>query len=139
MAIHIADDYVTSMVSDHKSEYLITSFESGYIKTWIVTNFGQPRHTIYRMDMPSLRLRFPYLMNMFYMGRAERAASKNVDGPLLVSAYRAHLQRISHVEYIEKLELIVSSSVDKMIRMWTLADHYVEILGKCIWSDLRYD
>ncbi|CAI6355746.1 unnamed protein product [Macrosiphum euphorbiae] len=129
MAIHIADDYVTSMVSDHKSEYLITSFESGYIKTWIVTNFGQPRHTIYSMDMPSLRLRFPYLMNMFYMGRAERAASKNMDGPLLVSAYRAHLQRISHVEYIEKLELIVSSSVDKMIRMWTLAGHYVGTLG----------
>jgi len=132
VAIHITDDYVTSMVSDQKSKYLITSFESGYIKTCLVVNFGQPKHTIYNVDMPSLRLRFPYLINMFFMGRAERAASKNMNGPLLVSAYRAHLQRINHIEYIEKLELIVSSSVDKMIRIWTLAGHYVGTLGKCI-------
>ncbi|XP_029341140.1 WD repeat-containing protein on Y chromosome [Acyrthosiphon pisum] len=129
MAIHIADDYVTSMVSDHKNEYLITSFESGYIKTWLVTNFGQPRHMIYSVDMPSLRLRFPYLMKMSFIGQAERAASKNMNGPLLVSAYRAHSQRINHIEYIEKLELIVSSSVDKMICVWTLAGHYVGTLG----------
>jgi len=134
VAIHIPDDYVTSMVSDPKSEYLIMSFESGYIKTWLVTNFGQPRHTIYDVDMPSLRLRFPFLIIIFFMGRAERAASKNMNGPLLVSAYRAHLQRINHVEFIEKLELVVTSSVDKMIRIWTLAGHYVGTLGKCIFT-----
>ncbi|XP_050062775.1 WD repeat-containing protein on Y chromosome [Aphis gossypii] len=135
VAIHIPDDYVTSMVSDPKSEYLIMSFESGYIKTWLVTNFGQPRHTIYNVDMPSLRLRFPFLIIIFFMGRAERAASKNMNGPLLVSAYRAHLQRINHVEFIEKLELVVTSSVDKMIRIWTLAGHYVGTLGM-IWPNI---
>jgi len=137
MAIHIANDYVTSMASDRKSEYLITSFESGYIKTWLLVNFGQPRHTIYSVDMVSLTVRFPYLIKKFLMGRAERAASKNMNGPLLVSAHRAHLQRISHIEYIEKLELIVSSSVDKMIRIWTLAGHYVGTLGKCIVVNYR--
>ncbi|XP_026819273.1 WD repeat-containing protein on Y chromosome [Rhopalosiphum maidis] len=135
VAIHIADDYVTSMASDPKSEYLITSFESGYIKTWLVTNFGQPRHTIYDVNMPSLRSRFPFLIIVFFMGRAERAASKNMAGPLLVSTYRAHSQRINHIDFIEKLELIISSSVDKMIRIWTLAGHYVGTLGMT-WPDL---
>jgi len=132
VAIHIPDDYVTAMVSSLNSEYLCTSFASGYIKTWLVTNFGQPRHAVISVDMPSLRLRFPFLINMFFMGRAERAASKNMAGPLLVSAYKAHLQCINHIEYIDKLELVVSSSADKLIRVWTLAGHYVGTLGKCI-------
>lgn len=132
MAIHIVDDYVTAMASNRNSEYLFTSFESGYVKTWMITNFGQPKHshTVVGPNIASLRLRFPFLIDMFFMGRAERAASKNAAGPRLVNAYKAHLQRISHVEYIDKMELVITSSTDNMIRIWTLAGHYVGTLGE---------
>lgn len=130
-AIHLDGDYVTAMASDPKNDYLLTSFNSGYVKTWYIANFGQP-HTIVRpVSMPILRLRFPFLLGSLFIGRAEQAATKNASGPLLVSSYRAHLRCISNIEYVDDQELVVTSSLDQKIRIWTLAGHYVGTLGEC--------
>lgn len=135
VAVHIDGDYVTSMVSDSKNDYLFTSFNSGYVKTWYIANFGmgQQPNVVYRKDMsmPSLRLRFPFLLESMIKGYAELATTmKNPAGPLLVNSYRAHLQCIRCVEYIDKLEIVVTSSVDKSVRVWTLAGHYIGTLGE---------
>lgn len=128
-AAHVDDDYVTAMASDPKSEYLFTSFDSGYLKTWHMANFGVGQ-VLRGPSMPSLRLRFPFLLESFFVGRAERSAvAKNPNGPLLVNSYRAHVQQIRHVEYVAESELVVTSGVDKSIRIWTLAGHYVGTLG----------
>lgn len=135
VAIHVKDDYVTAMNSDPKSNYLFTSLYSGYVKTWYIANFGAgyPRHSIPKFPMLSLRLRFPFLLDSsLFIGRAQRAAtSKNPNGPLLVNSYRAHTKHINHIEYIDRLEIVVTSSVDKNIRLWTLAGQYVGTLGEC--------
>lgn len=128
-AAHVDGDYVTAMASDPKSEYLFTSFDSGYLKTWHVANFGVGQ-VVRRPSMPLLRLRFPFLLESFFVGRAERTAvAKNPNGPLLVNSYRAHVQQIRHVEYVPESELVVTSGVDKSVRIWTLAGHYVGTLG----------
>lgn len=55
-AAHSDGDYVTSMASDDRSTYLFTSFDSGYVKTWLVVNFGQrssvdgPLHSVTRFS-----------------------------------------------------------------------------------------
>lgn len=131
-AAHVDDDYVTAMASDPKSEYLFTSFNSGYLKTWHMANFGVGR-VLRGPFMPSLRLRFPFLLESFFVGRAERSTiAKNPNGPLLVNSYRAHVQQIRHVEYVAELELVVTSGADKSIRIWTMAGHYVGTLGAYI-------
>lgn len=129
-AIHMNDDYVTAMATDLKNDYLLTSFNSGYMKTWHILNFGLPRNVIRPMSIQVLRLQFPFLLDSLFVGRAERAANKNLSGPLLVSSYRAHLQCIHHIEYIDEHELVVSNSEDKKIRIWTLSGHYVGTFGE---------
>lgn len=131
VAIHVDDDYVTAMASDSKSEYLITSSYCGYVKTWYIADFGvgQPRHVVHESSsavMSSLKLRFPFLSGSF----SEHAPEKNLTGPLLVNSYRAHLQCVRHVEFVDRLELVVTSGTDKSIRVWTLAGHYVGTLGE---------
>lgn len=132
VAVHVDSDYVTAMASDPKNDYLFTSFNSGYVKTWYVANFGVGRDVVYGkyMTLPSLRLRFPFLLESIIKGHAESANTKNPTGPLLVNSYRAHLQCIRYVEYIDQLEIVVTSSVDKSIRLWTLAGHYIGTLGE---------
>lgn len=127
VAAHLNDDYVTAMASDPRSEYLFTSFDSGYLKTWYVTNFGVRPRSVVRPSMPVLRLRFPFLLETFFVGRA--AAAANPAGPMLVNSYRAHVRRIRHVEYVAGLQLVVTSGADKSVRVWTLAGHYVGTLG----------
>lgn len=131
VAIHVDDDYVTAMASDSRSEYLITSSYCGYVKTWYIADFGvgQPRHVVHEPSsavMLSLRLRFPFLSGSF----PEHAPAKNPTGPLLVNSYRAHLQCVRHVEFVDRLELVVTSGTDKSVRVWTLAGRYVGTLGE---------
>ncbi|VVC25307.1 WD40/YVTN repeat-like-containing domain,WD40-repeat-containing domain,WD40 repeat, conserved site,Six- [Cinara cedri] len=128
-AIHLDDDYVTAMASDPKNDYLFTSFYSGYVKTWHIANFGRPVTVVQPLSMPKLRQRFPFLLASMFIGRAERAAIKNPSGPLLFSSYKAHVQCIRHIDYIDEQELLVTSSADRNIRIWTLAGHYVGTLG----------
>lgn len=128
MAAHVDGDYVTAMASDPANQYLFTSFDSGYLKTWHIANFGVGED-VHGSSLPLLRLRFPFLLNTFFVGRAQRAV-KSQTIPMLVNSYRAHLQKIQHVEYVAKLELIFTSSVDKSIRVWALAGHYVGTLGE---------
>lgn len=127
VATHLNDDYVTAMASDPRSDYLFTSFDSGYLKTWYVTNFGVRPRAVVRPSMPVLRSRFPFLLETFFVGSA--AAAANPAGPMLVNSYRAHVRRIRHVEYVAGLQLVVTSGADKSVRVWTLAGHYVGTLG----------
>lgn len=129
-AVHLDGDYVTAMASDPKNDYLLTSFNSGYVKTWYIANFGQPHTAVRPVSMPLLRLRFPFLLGSLFIGRAEQAAAKNASGPLLVSSYRAHLRSVCNIEYADEQELVVTSSLDQNIRIWTLAGHYVGTLGE---------
>lgn len=132
-AAHVDGDYVTAMASDPKNDYLFTSFNSGYLKTWYVANFGVGQTAVVHgkhATMLSLRQRFPFLLQSFFKGQAELAILRNPGAPLLVNSYRAHLQCIRHVEYIDQLEMVVTSSVDKSIRVWTLAGHYIGTVGE---------
>lgn len=129
VATHVDDDYVTAMASDPRGDYLFTSLDSGYLKTWYVADFGVRPRTVIRPSMPALRLRFPFLLETFFVGSAAAAAAVNPAGPMLVNSYRAHVRRIRHVEYVDGLQLVVTSSADKSVRVWTLAGHYVGTLG----------
>ncbi|XP_050531168.1 WD repeat-containing protein on Y chromosome-like isoform X2 [Daktulosphaira vitifoliae] len=124
-AIHIEGDYVTSMASDDKSHYLFTCFTTGYVKVWFIINFGVVNKQA--ISMPLLRLRFSFLINSFFVGRAERAA-RNEQNIILVSSYQAHLGCIRHIEYVQHVKMVVTSSVDMSIRLWTINGHYIGTL-----------
>lgn len=131
VAVHVDDDYVTAMASDSASKYLIASTDRGYVKTWYVVDFGvgQPVHVVNDRTsfatVPSFRSRFPFL------SFANDGPLYDSAGPLLVNSYRAHVQRVNHVEYIDVMDLVVTSGADKSVRVWTLSGHYVGTLGEC--------
>ncbi|XP_050426699.1 WD repeat-containing protein on Y chromosome-like [Adelges cooleyi] len=124
-AIHEDGDYVTSMASDDKSKYLFTCFTTGYIKVWYIVNFGVIEKQY--ISMPLLRLRFPFLIYSFFVGRAERSV-QNLD-VLLISSYQGHLAAVRHIEYVQHIKLVVTSSSDMSVRLWTINGHYIGTLG----------
>ncbi|XP_049764436.1 WD repeat-containing protein on Y chromosome-like [Schistocerca cancellata] len=126
LCIHVSGDYILSMATDPENSYLFTGSSLGYIKVWLMENYGFP-HDV-DICLPKLRLQFPFLLKDRIEGRAKRILY-NQPMPLLLSSYRGHLRGINHLEYLSGCELLISSSADNTVRIWTLAGRYVAVLG----------
>ncbi|XP_047002737.1 WD repeat-containing protein on Y chromosome [Schistocerca americana] len=126
LCIHVSGDYILSMATDPENSYLFTGSSLGYIKVWLMENYGFP-HDV-NICLPKLRLQFPFLLKDRIEGRAKRILY-NQPLPLLLSSYRGHLRGINHLEYLSGCELLISSSADNTVRIWTLAGRYVAVLG----------
>lgn len=145
-AIHMAGDCVISMVSDEANRYLITATALGYIKTWLICNFCVPASEMVHINMPALRLEFPFLIRTLFEGRAKRTV-RNQTEPKLCNSYKAHTRPITCIEYLSESKLIMrydfflyeynffffdkfsSASSDKTARIWTLGGRYIGTLG----------
>ncbi|KAH0822280.1 hypothetical protein GEV33_000511 [Tenebrio molitor] len=126
-AIHKAGDYVICMASDNNNEYLFTGTSVGYIKTWLIKNYCVPESDE-PISMPKLRLTFPFMWGDFFVGRAARIA-RSQPLPLLLNSYKGHAMTISDLDYIDDAQILISSSVDYTVRMWTLGGRYLQTLG----------
>lgn len=114
---------------------------------------------IVHINMPELRLEFPFLIKTSWDGRAKRTVrNRRPTDPLLVNAYRAHSNlSVTGLVYINDCKLVVrlvnvselklrvlfdncfnvSSSTDHSVRIWTLSGRYIGTLGSPIdWEKL---
>ncbi|KAG4072283.1 hypothetical protein HA402_004215 [Bradysia odoriphaga] len=138
-AIHMAGDCVISMATDSENRYLITGTAMGYIKTWLVCNYCVQEAHVVHISMPRLRLEFPFLMKTPWDGRAKRTVrNRRESDPLLVNSYKAHKNMsVKGLVYINDCKLVVSSSTDHSVRIWTLSGRYIGTLGSPInWEKL---
>lgn len=84
--------------------------------------------------MPELRIEFPFLWRDRWEGRAKRTV-RHQTVPLLCSSYKAHIQPITGIIYIDEAKLVVTSSSDFTVRIWTLSGQYIGTLGSPIkWN-----
>jgi hypothetical protein len=57
--------------------------------------------------------------------------------PQLLIAYRAHLRPITSIFYANEREIILTSSIDCTIRLFTLTGRYIGFMGQSIsWGPL---
>lgn len=58
--------------------------------------------------------------------------------PHLLVAYRAHLRPITCIAYASDREVVITSSIDCTIRMFTLTGRYIGFMGQSVpWGPLR--
>ncbi|XP_067009449.2 WD repeat-containing protein on Y chromosome isoform X1 [Anabrus simplex] len=137
LAVHMSGDYVVSMATDPQNEFLFTGTTMGYMKIWLMKNYGipEPEH----ICMPLYRLQFPFLWKDRIEGRAKRCI-RDQKWPLLLSSYKGHLLSINHIEYLTACKVLITSSSDTTVRMWTLGGLYLGTLGSYRpWNPLKSD
>ncbi|XP_035778805.1 WD repeat-containing protein on Y chromosome-like isoform X1 [Anopheles albimanus] len=138
-AIHMAGDRVIAMASDASNRFLFTGTALGYIKTWYIENCWIPDADKFKVNKPSLRIRFPFLIDDVIPGRAKRSA-RSQPIPWLLNSFQAHRSCITGLVYLDSSELLLSSSSDRTVRIWTLGGRYIGLLGSPVsWEPLRAD
>uniref|UniRef100_A0A2A4JIS4 WD repeat-containing protein on Y chromosome n=1 Tax=Heliothis virescens TaxID=7102 RepID=A0A2A4JIS4_HELVI len=130
--IHMAGDYAACLTTDDKNEFLFTGTTQGYLKVWLLSNY-LINDTVH-VNMPRLRLMFPFLWRDRIEGRAKRS-TRDQPKPLLLNSYRAHLRCISSIAYIDELKLVFTGSSDYSVRVWRLSGEYLQTLGSFLpWT-----
>ncbi|GBP62119.1 WD repeat-containing protein on Y chromosome [Eumeta japonica] len=125
-AVHSPGDYVSAMTTDGADQFLFCGTAIGYIKVWLMTNYfrGEEVH----VNMPALRLEFPFTWRDRVVGRAKRSV-RGQRLPVLLNSYRAHTRRITSLAYVQDKKLLFSGSTDYSVRVWRLSGEYVQTLG----------
>uniref|UniRef100_A0A2A4JIW6 WD repeat-containing protein on Y chromosome n=1 Tax=Heliothis virescens TaxID=7102 RepID=A0A2A4JIW6_HELVI len=130
--IHMAGDHVSAMTTDINNEFLFTGTTQGYVKVWLLSNYLS--NTTVHINMPRLRLMFPFLWRDRIEGRAKRS-TRDQPVPLLLNSYRAHLRSVTSVAYIDEMKLVFTGSSDYSVRVWRLSGEYLQTLGSFLpWT-----
>ncbi|XP_072939035.1 WD repeat-containing protein on Y chromosome-like [Epargyreus clarus] len=132
-AVHTAGDYVSAFATDIANDYLFTGTTVGYVKVWLMTNYL--RNEEVHVNMPKLRMTFPFLWRDRIEGRAKRCVREQ-PLPLLLNSYRAHLRCVTTLAYLDDLRLLLSGSSDYSVRVWRLTGEYLHTLGSFVPLDL---
>lgn len=133
-AIHMAGDCIVALATNEKNEYLFTGTAFGYIKTWLIVNYCVPVDEQIHVNLPKLRLEFPFLINDLWDGRAKRSA-RSFSNPMLINSYKAHIRSVCSMEYIDEYKILISSSSDCTVRLWTAGGRYIQTMGSSIKHD----
>ncbi|XP_077992887.1 cilia- and flagella-associated protein 337-like [Glandiceps talaboti] len=148
LATHRKNESVLAMTTDSTNQYLITGDTMGYVMVWDISEYCIKENAIRKIDHETRASRFPYLkpdglmelrsklqtQSKYQQNLPKPPPSTNpeetVKEPLKLNAYRAHLQAVNHVEYAEEKELIITSSTDCSVRLWTLCGRYIGTFGQ---------
>uniref|UniRef100_A0AAG5CSN9 WD repeat-containing protein on Y chromosome n=1 Tax=Anopheles atroparvus TaxID=41427 RepID=A0AAG5CSN9_ANOAO len=135
-AVHMAGDRVVAMASDEANKFLFTGTALGYIKTWYIEDCWIPNEGKFKVNKPALRIIFPFLLHDVIPGRAKRSARAQPK-PWLVNSYQCHRSCVTGLAYLDSSEILLTSSSDRTIRLWTLGGRYVGLLGSPVhWEPL---
>ncbi|XP_077864869.1 WD repeat-containing protein on Y chromosome-like [Saccoglossus kowalevskii] len=145
-AAHGKNESVLAMTTDAANKFLITGDTMGYVVVWDITDYCIKGDT--RTSQTDMQKQFPYLQPDGVIGfraklRAEIKHQKSMPkpaaqtdpertlhAPMKVNAYRGHLKSITHIEYAEDKKLILTTSTDCSVRLWTLCGRYIGTFGQ---------
>ncbi|KAG6938463.1 EF-hand calcium binding domain 8 [Chelydra serpentina] len=141
---------VGSMATDPEDFILLTGDSLGYIKIWDIENYCKSKEVkkVSRAGKTETSRRNENMFRDLIPKYCRVPGSKNqsletevLDGwsttlipPDLLSSWRAHLKNISHIVYVEKLRLIVTSSYDCNVKLWMLSGRHIGTFGQSLWN-----
>ncbi|KAJ8045382.1 WD repeat-containing protein on Y chromosome [Holothuria leucospilota] len=155
-AAHKPKESILTMATDSNNEFLITGDTMGYVKIWDISNYCihqsgksptmEERETLAH-EKAAREKQFSFLkgntklkeLQGKVLEKAKTAFPKpppqtcpeeTLHWPPQLSSYRAHLKTITHVEYAEDKKLVITSSVDCSVRLWTLCGRYIGTFGQ---------
>lgn len=75
---------------------------------------------VVKISQVELRKLFPFLWQDPIEGRAKRSVKSQLE-PQLLNSYQGHRKSITGLIFSESNQLLISSSVDKSVRLWSLS------------------
>ncbi|XP_039276213.1 WD repeat-containing protein on Y chromosome-like [Nilaparvata lugens] len=127
------DVYIMTMATDRLDQYLFTGDSIGYIRIFSILNLGVPESDRVQIDHMYFYHKFPY-----YAIVNPDMNFENVAYPILLSCYQGHKKTVTSLNFIQELEVLVSSSTDNSARLWTLEGQYIGTLGNTkYWKQLE--
>ncbi|KAH9642092.1 hypothetical protein HF086_007212 [Spodoptera exigua] len=106
-ANHSPGDYVSCLATDVANEFLFTGTTRGAFAVLPVLSHNKnwkPYIMKEHINMPRLRLMFPFLWRDRIEGRAKRCVRDQPE-PLLLNSYRAHLRCVTSIAYMDEHKL----------------------------------
>lgn len=99
--------------NDGKNHHELTS-----LFTFLAFSLSPP--VVERISQVRLRNLFPFLWRDQIEGRAKRKVKSQLE-PQLLNSYQGHLKSITGLIFSEPNQVLISSSVDKSVRLWSLS------------------
>ncbi|XP_071834643.1 cilia- and flagella-associated protein 337-like isoform X2 [Apostichopus japonicus] len=144
---------ILTMATDSKNEFLFTGDTLGYVKVWDISDYciseskkeqqpeedaaeKHPREKQFAFLKGNEKLK-TLTQKMIEKSRTlypdpppQTCPDQTIKWPPLLSSYRAHLKTVTYVEYAEDKKLVITSSVDCSVRLWTLCGRYIGTFGQ---------
>ncbi|XP_064622322.1 WD repeat-containing protein on Y chromosome-like [Lineus longissimus] len=159
VAVHKPDECVTSMFVDPRNEFLATGDSAGYVKVWDISDYcisdeqfakifpgdrkkmkeeRQRRFPYFRFDKKTKEIRDRCIaFDQLPTPNNNSDPLRTMKMPVLLNSFRAHLKSITCLDFIEKRDMIISSSSDCSARLWTLCGRYIGTFGQTRPWDIR--
>lgn len=87
--------------------FLLSGHYAGYIKVWLMKNYGVPENLQEKICMPKIRLQFPFTWHDLIPGRAKRSRRNKPPLPLLLSSFQGHYLPVTGLAYLDDSQIIV--------------------------------
>ncbi|KAM9120871.1 EF-hand calcium-binding domain-containing protein 8 isoform 2-T2 [Pangshura tecta] len=141
---------VGTMSTDPEDFILLTGDSLGYIKIWDIENYCKSKEVkkvsragktetsrrnenMFRDLIPKY-CRVPARKNPSMETEVLAGWSTTLVPPDLLNSWRGHLKNVSHIVYVEKLRLIVTSSYDCNVKLWLLSGRHIGTFGRSLWN-----
>ncbi|PFX29987.1 WD repeat-containing protein on Y chromosome [Stylophora pistillata] len=127
-------DSVLSMSTNGDNSMLITGDTAGFIKLWDISCYcissGDQKPATPQQRKLSLG-------NRRYSQKSSKAGGINTKPPPLVISFRAHLQPIVSLDFVDNRQLIITASKDASVRLWTQTGRYIGLFGQRVLWDIE--
>lgn len=134
---------VSALCTDRRDfHFLVSGDTDGYVGVWYVPNYAVSADMPEFPSLPPNCERFQLLreeeihrqlsvqQGRFDPPSAASAPDRTWTAPLLITAFRAHVNVCTALDYIDDRDCIVSCSDDCSVRMWTVYGAFVGLFGQ---------
>ncbi|CAD5114766.1 DgyrCDS3810 [Dimorphilus gyrociliatus] len=147
-AAHLVGDSILSICTDTCNIFLFTSDTGGYVKVWDIGDYcvEEPLNETFKHRLNLIRAQyevaFPLLSlpqtiwDKVLKQKKHEPPSKcslphrTWTAPKLLTSFRAHMQPINSIDYVNDKQIILTCSSDRSIRLFSLTGQFLGVLGK---------
>ena len=132
---------ITALCSDRQHfQFLVTGDTDGYVKVWYIPRYANadaefrprpPHHERFQLLRETMILRIlSEQQGRFTPPSSASDPARTWTAPLLVTAFHAHLNVVTSLDYVDGRDCFLSASDDLSLRMWTVYGAFLGIFGQ---------
>ncbi|XP_055341551.1 WD repeat-containing protein on Y chromosome-like [Paramacrobiotus metropolitanus] len=139
-----AHHYIRCMTTDPENELLFTGDNAGYMTVYLLCDWANGdlsdhHHNFDPRPFPAIRQYKTFAPILAHLrNRLMQEVLPKLDSrhrayfsmPIILNVYRAHLSAIQHITVIPQRQVVITSSRDCSVRLWTFGGLYIGTLGQ---------